>query len=99
MRYERCAVYILSNLNRSVLYVGVTNDLVRRIAEHREHLDPHSFTSRYRVDQLVHFEPFQRMVDAIEREKQIKGWTRAKKIGLIEGNNREWRGLWREIAG
>jgi putative endonuclease len=99
MRYEACAVYILSNLNRSVLYVGVTNDLVRRVAEHREHLDPRSFTSRYRVDRLVHFEPYGEMRGAIEREKQLKGWARAKKIALVERSNREWRDLWSEIVG
>jgi putative endonuclease len=99
MRFEACAVYILANLNRSVLYTGVTSDLVRRVAEHREHLDPRSFTSRYRVDRLVHFESYQDIVAAIEREKQVKGWTRAKKISLIEKTNRDWRDLWPEIVG
>jgi putative endonuclease len=99
MRFEACAVYILANLNRSVLYTGVTSDLVRRVAEHREHLDPRSFTSRYRVDRLVYFEPYQDILAAIEREKQVKGWTRAKKIALIEKTNRDWRDLWPEIAG
>ena len=99
MRFDACAVYILANLNRSVLYVGVTSDLVRRVAEHREHLDPRSFTSCYRVDRLVHFEAFQGIVTAIEREKQLKGWSRAKKIALIERTNRDWRDRWPEIVG
>jgi len=99
MRFEACAVYILANLNRSVLYTGVTSDLVKRVAEHRERLDPRSFTARYRVDRLVHFEPFQDIVAAIEREKQVKAWTRAKKIALIEKTNRDWRDLWPEIVG
>ena len=99
MRFDACAVYILANLNRSVLYVGVTGDLLRRVAEHREHLDPRSFTSRYRVDRLVHFEPFQDIVRAIEREKQLKGWSRAKKVALVEKENREWRDLWPEVVG
>ena len=99
MRFEACAVYILANLNRSVLYTGVTNDLIKRVAEHREHLDPHGFTSRYRVDRLVYFEPYQDIVAAIEREKQVKGWTRAKKIALIEKANHDWRDLWPEIVG
>lgn len=99
MRFEACAVYILANVNRSVLYTGVTSDLVRRVAEHREHLDPRTFTARYRVDRLVHFEPYPDIVAAIEREKQVKGWTRAKKIALIEKANRDWRDLWPEIAG
>ena len=98
MRFEACAVYILSNLNRSVLYTGVTRDLIRRVGEHRQHLDPHCFTSRYRVDRLVFFEPFRDIVGAIEREKQVKGWTRAKKIALIEGRNRAWQDLWPEIV-
>ena len=99
MRFEACAVYILANLNRSVLYVGVTSDLLKRIPEHRERLSPRSFTSRYRVDRLVHFEPFQDIVTAIEREKQLKSWTRAKKIALIEKANREWEDLWPGLAG
>ena len=99
MRFDACAVYILANLNRSVLYTGVTSDPLRRVAEHREHLDPRSFTSRYRVDRLVYFEPYQDIVAAIEREKQVKGWTRAKKIALIEKANHDWRDLWPEIVG
>ena len=99
MRFEACAVYILANLNRSVLYVGVTSDLLKRIPEHRERLSPRSFTARYRVDRLVHFEPFQDIVTAIEREKQLKSWTRAKKIALIEKANREWEDLWPGLAG
>jgi len=98
MRYEACAVYIRANLNRSVLYVGVTSDLLKRIPEHRERLNPRSFTSRYRVDRLVHFEPFQDIVAAIEREKQLKSWTRAKKLALVEKGNREWRDLWPDVV-
>jgi putative endonuclease len=94
MRFESCAVYILANLNRSVLYVGVTSDLFERIPEHKERLSPRAFTSRYRVDRLVHFEPFQDIVSAIEREKELKGWTRAKKVALIEKANRDWEDLW-----
>ena len=98
MRFEACAVYILTNFNRSVLYVGVTSDLFKRIPEHRERLSPRAFTSRYRVDRLVHFEPFQDIVAAIEREKHLKSWTRAKKIALIEKANREWEDLWPGLA-
>jgi putative endonuclease len=82
-----------------VLYVGVTSDLPKRIPMHREGLNPQSFISRYRVDRLVHFEPFQDIVAAIEREKQLKSWTRAKRIALIEKANREWRDLWPEVVG
>jgi putative endonuclease len=98
MRFEACAVYILSNLNRSVLYVGVTSNLLKRVPEHRERLNPRAFTARYRVDRLVHFEPFQDIVAAIEREKELKSWTRAKKIALIETANCDWQDLWPEIA-
>ena len=99
MRFEACAVYILANINRSVLYVGVTSDLLKRIPVHRERLNAQSFTSRFHVDRLVHFEPFQDIVAAIEREKQLKSWTRAKKIALIEKASREWRDLWPEVVG
>jgi putative endonuclease len=99
MRFEACAVYVLANFNRSVLYVGVTNDLLKRVAQHRGHQNAHCFTSRYRVDQLVHFEPFQDIVAAIEREKQLKSWSRAKKIALIERGNRDWQDLWPRIVG
>jgi len=99
MRFEACAIYILANLNRTVFYTGVTSDLVKRVAEHRAHLAPRSFAARYRVDRLVYFEPFQDIVSAIEREKQVKGWTRAKKVALIESGNRDWQDLWPEIVG
>jgi putative endonuclease len=66
---------------KRVLYIGVTNDLVRRIAEHKSKLIP-GFTSKYNVTSLVYFEEFSSITDAIKREKQLKGWTRAKKITL-----------------
>ena len=84
-------VYIVASLTR-VLYIGVTNDLERRIAEHRQKLVP-GFTTRYDVKRLVHFEEFDRIADAISREKQLKGWVRAKKIRLIEELNPEWNDL------
>jgi putative endonuclease len=98
MRFESCAVYILANFNRSVLYVGVTSDLPKRIHEHRERLHPQSFTARYGVDRLVHFEPSQDIVTAIAREKQLKSWTRAKKVALIETSNRDWEDLWPRVV-
>jgi len=72
---------------------------LKRIPEHRERLNPQGFTSRCRVDRLVHFEPFQDIVAAIEREKQLKGWTRGKKVALIERGNHDWRDLWPEVVG
>lgn len=71
-------VYIMTNKNRNVLYVGVTNDLIRRAYEHRNHLDPHSFTARYNVTNLVYFEETSDVHAALAREKQIKSWSRMK---------------------
>ena len=84
-------VYILASLTR-VLYTGVTNDLERRVREHKEKRNE-GFTCRYHVDRLVYFEQFVEIVDAIAREKQIKGWKRVKKIALIESKNAKWEDL------
>jgi putative endonuclease len=84
-------VYILASASRT-LYTGVTNDLFRRVSEHSGGTAG-SFTSRYRVTQLVHFEEFDDIRAAIEREKQIKGLLRSKKIALIELSNPRWRDL------
>jgi putative endonuclease len=84
-------VYILTNLSRT-LYTGVTNDLVRRIYEHKQKIVP-GFTQKYNVNQLVFYEETGDVNAAIAREKQIKGWTRAKKIALIESMNPEWKDL------
>ena len=81
-------VYILASRSR-VLYVGVTNDLLRRVLQHRQGRIP-GFTSRYNIHRLVHFEPFGDIRNAIAREKEIKDWTRAKKLALIEGKNPAW---------
>jgi len=88
-----CAVYILMNVQRTVLYVGVTSNLGRRLNEHRFGHDPKSFVARYRCDRLVYFELTPDIRSAIAREKQLKGWRRDKKITLIESVNREWRDL------
>ncbi len=84
-------VYIVTNAGR-VLYIGVTNDLARRIAEHRSGLIP-GFSRKYHLFKLVHFEETPDVKAAIAREKQIKGWTRARKIVLIESTNPEWKDL------
>ena len=98
MRFDACAVYVLANFTRTVLYTGVTSDLLRRVSEHRARADPESFTARYRIDRLVYYEAFKDIVAAIRREKQIKGWARAKKIALIDRSNPEWDDLWSRIA-
>jgi putative endonuclease len=77
---------------KRTLYTGVTNNLYRRVYEHKEKLVP-GFTKRYNIDYLVYIECTSDVVAAITREKQIKGWTRAKKISLIESSNPEWRDL------
>jgi len=85
-------VYILASRTR-VLYIGVTNDLAGRVASHRSHVNPKSFTARYNVTSLVYFEEFREVRDAIVREKEIKGWRREKKVRLIEKMNLDWREL------
>ena len=84
-------VYILASRSR-VLYTGVTNDLARRVHEHKQGLIP-GFTQQYRVTRLVYFEQFGDIGDAIAREKQIKGWVRARKLKLIEERNPAWADL------
>ena len=81
-------VYVLASRSR-VLYVGVTNDLLRRLMEHRLHKVA-GFTAKYRVNRLVHLEETTGVEEAIAREKQIKGWRRSKKIELIEKDNPTW---------
>ena len=93
MRQERIYyVYIMSNPRNTVLYTGVTNNLERRVYEHKNKLVK-GFTSRYRINKLVYFEEFGSAYLAISREKQIKGGSRKKKIELIDKNNKAWRDL------
>ena len=84
-------VYIMTNRSRT-LYTGVTNDLERRVYEHKQKVVP-GFTVKYRITRLVYFEVTQDIHAAIAREKQIKGWLRAKKMALIESANPEWKDL------
>jgi putative endonuclease len=93
------AVYMLANRYDTVLYTGFTADLIRRVYEHREELDPTSFTSRYRVFKLVHFELIGDLNEAARREHQIKGWSRIKKNRLVEASNRQWIDLWPQLVG
>ena len=90
-------VYILSNSHKNVIYTGVTNNLVKRVYEHKNHLDKSSFTSRYNVENLVYFEATTDIDAAIEREKQIKGWNRKRKEKLIEAKNPNWDDLYENI--
>ena len=91
MRSDRFYVYILSNASRT-LYVGTTNDLVRRVWEHKQKLES-GFTAKYNVTQLVYFEAAAHPQVAIAREKELKGWGRARKIALISAANPSWRDL------
>ena len=85
-------VYIMTNPSHTVLYVGVTNNLKRRVHEHKHKL-VEGFTSKYNVTYLVYYEETSDVRAAIAREKQIKGWVRARKVALIEASNPAWRDL------
>ena len=89
-------VYILTNWNNKVLYIGVTNNLERRIFEHKSKLVP-GFASKYNLTKLVYCEEFNDVGDAISAEKMIKGWLRVRKNRLIEEKNPEWKDLAVEI--
>ncbi|MBI5128290.1 MAG: GIY-YIG nuclease family protein [Rhodopseudomonas palustris] len=90
-------VYMLASGKHGTLYLGVTNDLVRRVYEHRSHAVP-GFTSRYDVGALVWFEIHDDAIAAITREKQLKKWRREWKVRLIEAENPDWIDLYPEIA-
>lgn len=86
-------VYIMTNKNDSVLYTGVTSDLIGRVLKHKSKRYPNSFTSKYNVDKLVYYEKFDSIGEAILREKQIKAGPRKKKVELINSLNPEWDDL------
>ncbi len=92
-------VYILASATNYSVYIGVTNDLIRRVYEHKSHADPDSFTSQYNVHKLVYFEQTSDIRSALEREKQLKGWRRSKKNVLIEKMNPEWKDLYPGLLG
>jgi putative endonuclease len=88
-------VYIMTNKSKT-LYTGVTNDLERRVYEHKNKLIP-GFTRKYKITKLVYFEVTNSVESAIAREKQIKGWLRSKKLALIESTNPVWKDLSEEL--
>ena len=96
MHRESC-VYLLTNKNKNVLYTGVTSDLSRRIYEHKNKLVI-GFTQKYNVTVLVYYEMFPTIMDAIDREKQIKGWSRKKKEDLINTVNPKWDDLYQSLC-
>jgi putative endonuclease len=85
-------VYVLASKGRR-LYVGFTHDIERRVWEHKNKMHPDSFTARYNIDMLVYFERHPRAVTGIAREKEMKGWTRQKKIALVTAHNPTWQDL------
>ena len=89
-------VYIMTNQYNTVLYTGVTSNLLRRVTEHKDKTVS-GFTSKYHVTKLVHYEEYATMEEAIAREKQIKGGSRQKKIDLIKSKNPEWKDLYDEF--
>ena len=95
MRIHLYYVYILTNTRHTVLYTGVTNDLERRCFEHKQKIIK-GFTNKYNVDKLIYFEQFDFIDLAIAREKQIKGYSRTKKIALIDQFNKEWKELYHD---
>ena len=92
-------VYILSSNTNVTIYTGITNDLIRRVYEHRNEADPKSFTAKYKAHKLVYFEQTTDVRAALEREKQIKSWKRARKNALVETMNPHWRDLYPDILG
>jgi putative endonuclease len=96
MELRQFYVYIVANSRNTVLYTGVTNNLVRRVYEHKNKLVD-GFTKRYNATKLVYFEATECVESAISREKQIKAGSRQRKLDLINGINPEWRDLYEEI--
>ena len=90
-------VYILSIHFNTAFYTGVTRDLVRRVYEHKHHMDPNSYTAKYSIHKLVYFESTCDVNAAIEREKQIKSWNRKRKNKLVESKNPSWAELYDSI--
>ena len=88
-------VYILANVTNTTIYTGVTSNLPARIYEHKNNMDPKSFTAKYRIHKLVYYEDAGREpIAAFEREKQIKSWSRAKKNNLVNSMNPRWEDLY-----
>ena len=91
------AIYIMTNVTQTTLYIGVTSDLKKRVWEHKNFIFPESFTSKYKLINLVYYEGFHRIEEAIGREKQIKGGSRKQKEDLINATNSDWNDLYVEI--
>jgi putative endonuclease len=86
-------LYIMTNRHKTVIYTGVTNDLCRRVHEHKNHLIKNSFTDRYNIEFCIYYEEFANFESAINRETEIKKWNRQKKENLINKKNPQWKEL------
>lgn len=86
-------VYIMANRQNGTLYIGITNNLIRRVYEHKSNLNPNSFTTRYNIHLLVYYEVYNNIWAALAREKNLKKWKRDWKIQLIEAGNPRWEEL------
>jgi putative endonuclease len=96
MDRQQYYIYMMTNKNNTVIYTGITNDLKRRIYEHKEKL-VEGFTRKYNITKLLYYEIFMSVEDAILREKQIKAGSRAKKIALINSMNPNWKDLYEDL--
>ena len=96
MPHREYCVYIMTNINNTTLYVGVTNNLMRRVVEHKNHIIK-GFSTKYKLHKLVYYEVTSDINEAIRREKQIKGGSRRKKIEIINILNPEWKDLFKEL--
>ncbi|MCX6166297.1 MAG: GIY-YIG nuclease family protein [Ignavibacteriae bacterium] len=97
MKNQIYFVYILASKKNGTLYIGITNNLIRRIVEHKEKIIK-GFTAKYDIDKLVYYETYNYVNDAIKREKDLKEWHRKWKIRLIEKENKEWRDLFYDLV-
>ena len=91
-------IYFMTNKNRTTIYIGVTNDLQRRVMEHRNHINKNSFSDKYNLEFCVYYEYHLSIEQAIERETQLKKWNRKKKETLINRVNPQWDDLWNKIS-
>ncbi|WP_333878361.1 GIY-YIG nuclease family protein [Flavobacterium sp.] len=91
--FRQYFTYVLASKKNGTLFIGVTNNIERRVEEHKNKLNPNRFTAKYDVNLLVYYETFQYINDAIDREKQLKKWNRQWKINLIEEENKDWKDL------
>ena len=96
MNEKKGYVYILTNKGHNVFYVGITSDLIKRVFEHKNKF-VEGFSKKYNIDQLMYYEVFENIEEAIQREKQIKGLLRSKKIALIEKMNPKWEDLYLKL--